>query len=95
VTQVAVQAVRRPQLDLEDLQTFIEVADAAGVSAAARRLRVSKSIVSRFLLASISRPSNSATQDTEIVTEGDARGGRESRKRMLLRETICTVAVEL
>jgi DNA-binding transcriptional LysR family regulator len=46
---MTVQAVRRPQLDLEDLQTFIEVADAAGVSAAARRLGVSKSIVSRRL----------------------------------------------
>ena len=36
-------------LELEDLQTFVEVADAAGVSAAARRLGVSKSIVSRRL----------------------------------------------
>ena len=36
-------------LDLEDLQTFVEVADAGGVSPAARRLGVSKSIVSRRL----------------------------------------------
>jgi DNA-binding transcriptional LysR family regulator len=36
-------------LDQEDLQTFIEVADAGGVSPAARRLGVSKSIVSRRL----------------------------------------------
>src|ERR1700755_1438140 len=36
-------------LDLEDLQTFVEVADAGGVSAPARRLGVSKSIVSRRL----------------------------------------------
>jgi DNA-binding transcriptional LysR family regulator len=36
-------------LDLEDLQTFIAVADTEGVSAAARRLGVSKSIVSRSL----------------------------------------------
>jgi DNA-binding transcriptional LysR family regulator len=36
-------------LELEDLQTFIEIADAGGVSAAARRLGVSKSIVSRRL----------------------------------------------
>ena len=35
--------------DIEDLQTFVEVADAGGVSAAARRLGVSKSIVSRRL----------------------------------------------
>jgi DNA-binding transcriptional LysR family regulator len=37
-------------LDLEDLQTFVEVADAGGVSPAARRLGVSKSIVSRRLV---------------------------------------------
>jgi len=37
-------------MDLEDLRTFVEVADAAGVSSAARRLGVSKSIVSRRLL---------------------------------------------
>jgi DNA-binding transcriptional LysR family regulator len=36
-------------MDLEDLQTFVDVADAGGVSSAARRLRVSKSIVSRRL----------------------------------------------
>jgi len=37
-------------VDIEDLQTFVEVADAGGVSPAARRLGVSKSIVSRRLL---------------------------------------------
>ena len=37
-------------MDVEDLQTFVAVADAGGVSAAARRLGVSKSIVSRRLL---------------------------------------------
>jgi DNA-binding transcriptional LysR family regulator len=36
-------------LDLEDLQTFVEVADAGGVSPAARRLSVAKSIISRRL----------------------------------------------
>src|ERR1700761_3154515 len=36
-------------MDLEDLRTFVDVADAGGVSAAARRLGVSKSIVSRRL----------------------------------------------
>lgn len=36
-------------MDIEDLQTFVEVADAGGVSAAARRLGLSKSIVSRRL----------------------------------------------
>jgi DNA-binding transcriptional LysR family regulator len=37
-------------LELEDLATFVEVADAGGVSPAARRLGVSKSIVSRRLV---------------------------------------------
>jgi DNA-binding transcriptional LysR family regulator len=37
------------QLELEDLRTFIAVADAGGLSPAARRLGVSKSIVSRRL----------------------------------------------
>jgi DNA-binding transcriptional LysR family regulator len=41
---------RNAELDIEDLQTFVAVADAGGVSAAARRLGVSKSIVSRRLL---------------------------------------------
>ena len=36
-------------MDLDELQTFVEVADAGGVSPAARRLGVSKSIVSRRL----------------------------------------------
>jgi DNA-binding transcriptional LysR family regulator len=36
-------------MEIEDLQTFVAVADAGGVSAAARRLGVSKSIVSRRL----------------------------------------------
>lgn len=38
------------ELDVEDLIAFVEVADAGGVSAAARRLGVSKSIVSRRLV---------------------------------------------
>jgi DNA-binding transcriptional LysR family regulator len=42
--------VERQVMDLEDLRTFVDVADAGGVSAAARRLGVSKSIVSRRLL---------------------------------------------
>jgi DNA-binding transcriptional LysR family regulator len=36
-------------LDIEELQTFVEVADAGGISSAAVRLGVSKSIVSRRL----------------------------------------------
>ena len=37
-------------MDIEELRTFVEVADAGGVSPAARRLGVSKSIVSRRLI---------------------------------------------
>ncbi|MBJ2156664.1 LysR family transcriptional regulator [Variovorax sp. IB41] len=37
-------------MDIEELETFVEVADAGGVSAAALRLGVAKSIVSRRLL---------------------------------------------
>ena len=37
-------------MDIEELRTFVEVADAGGVSPAARRLGISKSIVSRRLL---------------------------------------------
>lgn len=37
------------ELDIEDLRTFVAVADAGGVSAGARRLGISKSIVSRRL----------------------------------------------
>ncbi len=36
-------------MDIEELRTFVEVADAGGVSPAARRLAVAKSIVSRRL----------------------------------------------
>lgn len=36
-------------MDIEDLRTFVEVADAGGITPAARRLGVSKSIVSRRL----------------------------------------------
>lgn len=36
-------------MDIDELQTFVEVADSGGISAAARRLGLSKSIVSRRL----------------------------------------------
>ena len=38
------------RMEIEDLQTFVAVADAGGISAAARRLGISKSIVSRRLV---------------------------------------------
>lgn len=41
--------MRNTKLDIEELRTFVEVADAGGVSSAALRLGVSKSIVSRRL----------------------------------------------
>ncbi|APO76015.1 LysR family transcriptional regulator protein [Rhizobium etli 8C-3] len=37
-------------MDIEELRTFVEVADAGGVSPAARRLGISKSMVSRRLI---------------------------------------------
>lgn len=37
-------------MDIEELQTFVEVADAGGITAAARRLGLAKSIVSRRLI---------------------------------------------
>jgi DNA-binding transcriptional LysR family regulator len=40
---------RNASVDIEELQTFVEVADAGGISQAALRLGVSKSIVSRRL----------------------------------------------
>lgn len=40
---------RSAKMDIEDLRTFVEVADAGGVTSAARRLGISKSIVSRRL----------------------------------------------
>lgn len=42
--------MRDAELEIEDLATFVEIADAGGVSPAARRLGLSKSIVSRRLL---------------------------------------------
>ncbi|CUX54938.1 putative transcriptional regulator, LysR family [Agrobacterium tomkonis CFBP 6623] len=41
---------RNVDLDIEDLRTFVEVADTGGVSPAARRLGISKSMVSRRLI---------------------------------------------
>lgn len=37
-------------MDIEDMRTFVEVADAGGISPAARRLGISKSMVSRRLI---------------------------------------------
>lgn len=44
------RATGNAELDIEDVVTFVEVADAGGISAAARRLGTSKSIVSRRLV---------------------------------------------
>jgi DNA-binding transcriptional LysR family regulator len=62
-------------LDLVDLQTFLEVAGAGGVSAAARRLGVSKSIVSRRLARleqSLSVQLLSRTTRGSVLTEAGA-----------------------
>jgi DNA-binding transcriptional LysR family regulator len=42
--------MRNAELDIEEIRTFVEIADAGGISSAATRLGVAKSIVSRRLL---------------------------------------------
>src|SRR6202040_1626940 len=62
-------------MDLEDLRTFLEVAGAGGVSPAARRLGVSKSIVSRRLPRPQQRlgvPLLSRTTHGAVLTEAGA-----------------------
>lgn len=49
VSATLCRETRNAELDIEELRTFVEVADAGGVSPAARRLGLSKSIVSRRL----------------------------------------------
>lgn len=46
----AVSHVGERRVDIEELRTFVEVADAGGVTPAARRLGISKSMVSRRLV---------------------------------------------
>ena len=45
----AVSQIRERKLEIEELRTFVEVADAGGISPAAIRLGIAKSIVSRRL----------------------------------------------
>ena len=82
-------------MDIDDLRTFVEVADAGGVSPAARRLGVSKSIVSRRLsrleaelgvqlLARSTRGAGSGG----MVTEDGARFGQRGAEIDVARETI-------
>lgn len=47
---LAVSQKEEPDVDIEELQTFVEVANAGGLTRAAARLGVSKSIVSRRLV---------------------------------------------
>jgi DNA-binding transcriptional LysR family regulator len=44
------RAIGNTKLDIEDLRTFVEVADAGGITPAALRLGISKSMVSRQLV---------------------------------------------
>ena len=67
-------------MDIEHLRTFVAVADAGGVSAAARRLGVSKSIVSRRLLrieAELGVQLLARTTRGAALTEADIRGTLE------------------
>jgi DNA-binding transcriptional LysR family regulator len=62
-------------LDLGDVRTFLEVADAGGVSPAARRLGVSKSIVSRRLARVEQRVAAELDSAQEAISPaGDLRG---------------------
>lgn len=50
VNSDVVSQIERRRMNIQDLQTFVEVADAGGVTAAARRLGIAKAIVSRQLV---------------------------------------------
>ena len=82
-------------MDIEDLRTFVAVADAGGISAAARRLGVSKSIVSRRLFrleAELGIQLLSRTTRGAALTEAGAtfrdHAARASAEIDLARETI-------
>jgi DNA-binding transcriptional LysR family regulator len=75
-------------MDLDDLQTFVEVADAGGVSAAARRLGVSKSVVSRRLFRL------EADLGVQLVAR-TTRGAALTEAGLTFREHAARVAVEI
>lgn len=82
-------------MDIEDLQTFVAVADSGGISAAARRLGISKSIVSRRLFrleAELGIQLLSRTTRGAALTEAGAtfrdHAARASAEIDLARETI-------
>ena len=82
-------------MDIEDLQTFVAVADSGGISAAARRLDISKSIVSRRLFrleAELGIQLLSRTTRGAALTEAGAtfrdHAARASAEIDLARETI-------
>lgn len=75
-------------MDIEGLQTFVEVADAGGVSAAALRLGVSKSIVSRRL----------ARLETELgiqLLARTTRGAALTEAGALFRDSAARVCAEI
>lgn len=75
-------------MDIEDLQTFVEVADAGGISAASTRLGVSKSIVSRRLM----------RLETELGTQllaRSTRGATLTEAGATFREYAARVCIEI
>ncbi|HYC96855.1 LysR family transcriptional regulator [Brevundimonas sp.] len=74
--------------DLEDLATFVEVADAGGVTAGARRLGLPKSIVSRRL------KRLEAALDTELLTR-TTRGAALTEAGVTFRQHAARVVAEL
>jgi DNA-binding transcriptional LysR family regulator len=75
-------------LDTEDLQTFVEVADAGGISAAARRLGLSKSIVSRRLF------KLEAELGVQLVSR-TTRGAALTEAGVMFREHASRIGIEL
>ncbi|PZO73615.1 MAG: LysR family transcriptional regulator [Mesorhizobium amorphae] len=75
-------------MDIDDIGTFVEIADAGGVSAAARRLGLSKSIVSRRLL------KLEAALGVQLVAR-TTRGSALTEAGAMFREHAARVATEI
>ncbi|GJD51284.1 HTH-type transcriptional regulator DmlR [Methylobacterium crusticola] len=73
---------------VDDLRTFVEVADAGGVSAASRRLNLAKSVVSRRLLRL------EAELDTQLLTR-TTRGAALTEAGTTVREHAARVCAEV
>lgn len=75
-------------MDIEELHTFVEIADAGGISPAARRLGVCKSIVSRRLARL------EADLGVQLLLRSN-RGATLTDAGMLFRQHACRVCSEM